>query len=211
MLRGKHANLELPIAITGWIHNHARKNYWRVAAYYEMDDLIADGLMCAYKVRDRYETGRKILDDKHFMALVKTTFCNHIGDLLRRRRAVNDSSIHLADMAEDETAALDLLSSSDLGEAEFSTMLNDMPEHLRRVVELYLRCPEKIRQRMRERLRDRETMPERLKRLANFPEELDFETELRSFIWRRQQEVKERQENPWAWVAAITREAAAEV
>lgn len=211
MLRGKHANLELPTPIVGWIYNHARKNYWRVAAYYEMDDLIADGLMCAYKVREKYEKGRKILDDKHFMALVKTTFCNHIGDLLRRRRAVDDSSIHLADLAENETTALDLLSSFDLGDSEFSTMLNDMPDHLRRVVELYMRCPEKIRQRTRERIRDRETMPERLNRLTGFPENLDFETELRSFVWRRQQNVKEQQNNPWAWVSVVAQEAAAEI
>lgn len=174
---------QLPYSVVGWIKNHAIKNYWRVAAHYDLEDLIQDGLMCAYKCKARYGDE---LDPPHFMSLVKTSFHNHIGDLLRRRRGVDDST-KIADLAPDATeeSILDRLITADVSAAEVAAVVHDLPAAVRRVVELYMQHPEQIRQKMRMRLSGKETMAERLFRLAGFPKDKDFETELRASLWER--------------------------
>jgi DNA-directed RNA polymerase specialized sigma24 family protein len=67
----------------GFIHSTARKEFWRVASWYELDDLVQDGYMCYYKCRDRYgvlsvKNHPSKADKKWMMSLVKTTFLNHV-------------------------------------------------------------------------------------------------------------------------------------
>lgn len=86
----------------GWIVQTARKNLYKVVGY-DLDDLIQEGYFCFYKCKRRYVgkcdiggSGRAslwrylpehnpTLDNKrHFMALVKIAFCNHIVSLSRK-------------------------------------------------------------------------------------------------------------------------------
>jgi hypothetical protein len=64
-----------------WIANTARKNFWRVAAWYELSDLIQDGYMCYYLVRKKYP---QAIDREHIMSLLRSTFVNHITDLANK-------------------------------------------------------------------------------------------------------------------------------
>jgi hypothetical protein len=80
--------------LQGWIKNKARQEYWRVSRWYELGDLIQDGYICYLKCRNKYalnppdpgamplNTGSPTQEQRrHFMALVKTTFFNHIMTL----------------------------------------------------------------------------------------------------------------------------------
>jgi len=179
---------QLPYSVVGWIKNHAAKNYWRVAAHYDLEDLVQDGLMCAYKCKARYGVSGVDIDAPHFMALVKTSFHNHIGDLLRRRRVVDDST-KIADLSSapgaTEESILDRLITADVSMAELAGVIRDLPAMLRRVVMVYVKHPDKIRRKFRQHLSGPETMPQRLSRLTGFPEDKDFETELRASLWER--------------------------
>lgn len=188
MTQKTHPDLGLPAPVVGWIHNHAAKNFWRVAEWYELDDLISDGMMLAYKCRERYGEPGVDLDPPHFMALVKSSFHNHIGDMLRRSRGVDDST-KIADLeaGRSEADIVDHLG-CDAGSQDLAMLVHDLPDYLRRVVEFYLSDdPRRLWSALRSRLGGaNESLSERLHKLTGFPEDLDFETELRSFLWERE-------------------------
>lgn len=73
----------LDAGVRGLVVNMAKKNFWRVANWYEIDDLIQDGYMCWAKVRQAYP---KIKNIKHLTALFKTTFSRYIIDLSNKKR-----------------------------------------------------------------------------------------------------------------------------
>lgn len=106
--------------LKGWIVNYARQNYWRVASYYELEDLIQDGYVCYCKCNERYGHVR---DQAHFMALVKTTFFRHIIDLSNNRT----ESIEITLV---EPEALATLAPSTPSEGEFACLLRQLPSEL---------------------------------------------------------------------------------
>jgi hypothetical protein len=67
-----------------WLGAVARDHYWRVAAWYDLEDLLQDGLLCWQIVVVRYPEATTI---QHRMKLFKTTFLNHIHQLANRRSA----------------------------------------------------------------------------------------------------------------------------
>lgn len=74
-----------------WLHTTAMRNHWRVAGWYDIEDLKQDGYCCFYKCVERYQRlNRKRKprkeDRRNFMALVKRAFENHIHDLARKQR-----------------------------------------------------------------------------------------------------------------------------
>jgi hypothetical protein len=70
-------------AMRKWICLRSHREYHRVAKWMEVDDLIQDGYMIFAKCRLKYSG--KITERRHFMALVKTAFNNHITDLANAR------------------------------------------------------------------------------------------------------------------------------
>jgi hypothetical protein len=176
-----YSSVELPKSVVGWVVNHATKNFWRVADWYELDDLIQDGLLVAYKCRERYGEPGKDLDPPHFMALVKTSFYRHIGDLLRVSRAEQAVTDRIGDVAGEssETIFLDREAQPAEGGQDFLALLTDMPESLRKAVTLFF---SKKGPRVHLEGVD-ESEASWLKRLADFPLRHDFETELRAYLW----------------------------
>jgi hypothetical protein len=186
---------ELPKSIVGWITNHAKKNYWRMADWIELDDLIRDGIMIAYKCRQRYVSDEITVESAHFMSLVKTSYYNHIGELLRYSRAIE--TCYIADMGKgEETHAdtADRLGCAVEPDAEFYMLISEMPEYLRKAVLLYFDddAVKKLRrERVMKRGRKAESFPEKLARLCGFPKDKDFETELRAYLWEREAGIAE--------------------
>lgn len=167
----------LPRPVVGWIYNHATKNYWRVADFCELDDLIQDGLMKAYECRRRYGND---IDPPHFMALVKTAFYRHITEMLRHSRAEQEHVSRVPDLAGEmsDDRYVDRISPKEEPEQDFVALVAQMPEALRRAVRVYLDNPRALR-----RIHLDETISQQLRRLTGFPERFDFETELRSWLW----------------------------
>lgn len=81
----------------GWLHKTAAKHYWRVCKWYDLADLVQDGYLTYYRIRERYDTAT---DAKHVMSLFRVSYLNHITSLARLRRRRIDE-INITDMFED--------------------------------------------------------------------------------------------------------------
>lgn len=117
----------LDAGLRGWIVNYAKKNYWRVPDHYSLDDLIQEGYVCYCKCNLRY---RHVREQKHFMALVKRTFANHIHDLASERTAKPPETL-----AEPDSPSLIQVEYSD---AMIYTLLTQLPAELKRLVKILL-------------------------------------------------------------------------
>lgn len=65
-----------------WLLKTARSNYWRVASYIDLDDLIQDGYLTYHRVVSRYSQTKS---RAHIMALFKRVYHNHLHDLANER------------------------------------------------------------------------------------------------------------------------------
>lgn len=65
----------------GWLYKTAHKQFWRVADWYEFDDLVQDGYLCWLKVQQRYVETGAATDPKHVMSLFQRSYINYIHGL----------------------------------------------------------------------------------------------------------------------------------
>ena len=85
--------------IEGCVINFLKKNYWRVAGYYEFEDCIQEAYLKFMVVKDGYP---EVIDPPHFMALFKTAWKNRFTDMSNQRTA--DEAMREADLSgEDKT------------------------------------------------------------------------------------------------------------
>jgi hypothetical protein len=199
----KTRNPILPPRVVGWIVKHARTHYWRVAGWYELDDLIQDGLLCGYKCLAMYgvptpaEPGEidrprlNEINERHFMSLVQTTFYNHMGQLIRNKRRGDDNTTKFIDLGNrsqqprSEAQAMDRVGPSTSADQELLVWLSELPAYLQKALAVFTdeNTAQEVR-RLRTRLRGRDqTLTEKLRQLVGFPADLDFETELRALLW----------------------------
>jgi len=68
--------------IRGWMVSYAHRNLWRVASFYQLEDLIQDGYVKFAELRRSYPD---ITDARHVMGLFKRMYSNHINDLSNQR------------------------------------------------------------------------------------------------------------------------------
>lgn len=119
----------LDAGVRGLIVNMAKKNFWRVASWYDLQDLIQDGYLCFAKVRNRYPTAT---DVRHVTALFKTTFFRHITDLANERTQGNEQTIsQLVAVPGQEEAVWERLIGGQDEEATLKVMLRNAPAELR--------------------------------------------------------------------------------
>jgi len=78
-----------------WMVKVAHSQFWRVASWYELDDLLQDGFLCHAKVVSRYP---HVYNPAHLGKLFQTTFLNHIHTLATKRRH-SISEVYLDDIA----------------------------------------------------------------------------------------------------------------
>lgn len=84
-----------------WLIKYCYKNLWRVNQSHKIDDLIQDGYLMYYVVRDRYPHVRAA---PHIMRLFQVTFINHVHDLSKyqsRMASVIDYAVDIHDPASD--------------------------------------------------------------------------------------------------------------
>lgn len=94
--------------LRGSIVNIARKEFWKVASYYEFDDLVADGYLCYYKCRKNLHARLRVAHPtkdqrKEVQAFVTRAFYNHISTLASKRMGVHEQPVS-ALVGETETA-----------------------------------------------------------------------------------------------------------
>lgn len=128
----------------GWLYNTAKANYWRVAEWYELSDLISDGVLCYYKCYRAYPfltiKRHPSQDDKRrFMALVRSAFINHITTLAQKRTAVHERPFsQQLGAAESEADFLNNILPAQPEEANFAVMLSNAPTEIKQLLQLLL-------------------------------------------------------------------------
>jgi DNA-directed RNA polymerase specialized sigma24 family protein len=126
----------LDAIMRGWIVNTARKSYWRVAGWYDLDDLIQDGYICYLKCHEKYPAE---LNRRNFMALVQRTFQNHINKLAITKSRQLDAPLDSLSLAESVEDHLDALSLPDHEEQMFNVLVSELPEKFRELVRILMK------------------------------------------------------------------------
>lgn len=121
--------------LRGWIVKTARKHYWRVAAHYELEDLIQEGLLAYAICRQRYR--HRVENRRHFMALVQVVFMNRITDLANERTSGEDIAISQIAAQGKELVALEYLAGGMEGDAELQACLATAPAAVRAYLNLF--------------------------------------------------------------------------
>jgi len=105
MTKAKRKPVQVPHIDEGavaWMHKHARANFWRVARWYDFDDLIQEGYSVWYRLVDKYcfpekpykttkgnvmppRDHKPVTERKHIMSLFKLSYTQHVHDLANRR------------------------------------------------------------------------------------------------------------------------------
>lgn len=127
------ARHRLDDGLRNWILKTARKNFWKVAGFYDLDDLIQDGFMCYAKCNQRYSFD---LEQRHFMSLVQTTFLNHIKTVSAARHKKVDWPVDFRhdDRVTDPDARLVALGGSVQEEQTLAALLAGLPSELKELL-----------------------------------------------------------------------------
>ncbi|HVX90859.1 MAG TPA: hypothetical protein VHC20_04490 [Candidatus Paceibacterota bacterium] len=88
----------LDAGMHGWLKKTARQEFWKVAEYYELSDLLQDGYMCFAKCAKAYpelSTVEKPNAEQRriFMGAVMTAFHNHIATLATKRMRLHETAL----------------------------------------------------------------------------------------------------------------------
>lgn len=79
--------------IEGYVVNFLKRNYWKVAAHHEFEDLLQEAYFKFLVVKEKYP---EVIDPPHFMALFKTSWKNHFTVLAAKQ--AGDLSIIESDL-----------------------------------------------------------------------------------------------------------------
>lgn len=151
----------------GWIVNCAKKNLWRVPQWYDLDDLIQEGLLLYCKLNIRYA---HVTEPAHFMALLKISFITHIHSLSVVATNTPDRVITAFDRSQYADVD-DVLESAMTPEPETATvclLVKQLPKELAQLLTTLLNDGRNL---PIQKFADgtRETQNEYLTRIGNFP------------------------------------------
>lgn len=135
----------------GYIHRTAAREFWKVAGWYELEDLVQDGYMCYYKCRHRpqyvaqlsSEDNPSSEDRRWMMSLVKVTFDRHITTLASKRMGVRDAvydrievSVSGLSRPDDEETAdpWDTLAPGQFGNASLVDLILSLPSEMQQLL-----------------------------------------------------------------------------
>ena len=169
-------------SLTGWIVKTAKKNYWRVAAWIYLEDLIQEGFLAYAICNHRYR--EKVQNRRHFMALVQVVFMQRITDLANLRTRGEDVSISQIAAAGKESTALEFLAGGFESDCEVNAAIATAPYEVRILMNLlqndrFLDALQKPLRRRKDG--SRETTSERLSRWLGI-DYVDFEALLREVL-----------------------------
>lgn len=169
--------------LRGWIIKYAKKNYWRVASWYDLEDLIQDGLLAYALCRQKY--GHRVENRRHFMSLVQVVFANHVTDLANARtKSVQEISISQIAAQGRELQALEYLAGAEDGGQELKAALSLASEEILAFLKLF-ETPEglaELDKPLRRRADGtRETWDERLSLILRMPVD-DINEKLRNLL-----------------------------
>lgn len=159
-----------------WLIKTARKNLWRVADYYDLDDLIQDGLIVWARVVKKYPRAK---DKPHLMALFMRSYTNHINTLSKSRTRERDAVKAMID------TSLIIEPITDDGFGHLAAKIATAPPAIQNLLRaLATEHGSKVLNAVYRQRRDgsRETRQERLCRMAMVPNGTDLAALARSYF-----------------------------
>lgn len=159
--------------VRGWIFKTARENMWRVSSHIELSDLMQDGYLIWLKVCRRYPS---VTEQKHRMALFKTSFTNHIHDLSKKR-----SRLELVREAELDVPMEAMIDGEDpTADPDLAFIIKQLPPALARMLRRVIASNSPYRLRLDH---TRETTNERLCRFAGLdPTKRDIQAAVQQYL-----------------------------
>lgn len=140
--------------VRGFIASTARKEHWRVASWYDFDDLMQDGYVVYCKCRDKYRTPARgdrgaqyksrdrdmtpKEEQRQFMAFFQRAYYNYIYSLASKHNRATELPVsQMVRPGEDEASdPWESIVSDQEGDAPLVELLASMPAELRQLVEL---------------------------------------------------------------------------
>ena len=101
--------MDMDDGATRWLFKTARQNFWRVANWYDFDDLIQDGYLTYYRICRRYPD---VKERAHIMGLFQVSFINHLHRLANLRTRAS-AEVTFADTNASEDTLLDKVVSNE--------------------------------------------------------------------------------------------------
>lgn len=131
----------------GYVHNHLKNNFWKVQRTLEYDDVMQEARMQFYVVQKRLKNnGNAIENDRHMMALFKTSWNNHFITLAHKSSKYKEqtftSTIHPTD-EDDDFNVEDLLGGIDC-EALLEVKISQATGEVREVLNLIMNTPKEV-------------------------------------------------------------------
>lgn len=169
----------------GWIRKTARQHYWRVARWYDLDDLIQDGVLHYYRILRRYPD---ISDKRHLMGLFKRAYHNHLNDLSNDRTRQLQLEVLSADISplEEPDFVLEHYRDPRPTDSEFSELFMDAPSWVREVIRMLIEHPRELRKPLRCRNDGtRETVNERWQWLTDYEPGINLPKLIRAYLVSR--------------------------
>lgn len=126
--------------VEAWAKKFISQNLWRVRPLFDADDLLQDAYYYFLFVQERYP---EVVDSKHFFALFKTCFRNHVTGLSNKRTKEN-TCVMSALSDEMSAAALDEAAQradndGGFSDVELHLLLDEAPPELRLALERIVR------------------------------------------------------------------------
>ncbi len=167
----------------GWIVKTARKNFWRVKAYCELDDLIQDGVLHYCRIVAKYP---HVTSKAHLMGLFKVTYINHFNDLSKKVSRVELIPISaLLRPMQSETTVWDRLIGVEDQSGDLAVRLAQAPKPVHTILQLLLTNEGCRRLRSPYRVNKdgtRQTTNDRLRRLAGVGPGIDILSMIRNTL-----------------------------
>jgi DNA-directed RNA polymerase specialized sigma24 family protein len=165
-----------------WLFKFAWNNYWRVASWYDLDDMVQDGYLVFYRVLEKYRG--KVQNRAHLMRLFQVSYANHIHNIsIKRTRTPEVLFEDLAPNPEVRERIMDkVLQSND--DAEMALVLAGAPREVRAVIAgLEAADGATLRKPYQRRKGQRETQNERLCKLGGLdPNTVDVVLALKTYL-----------------------------
>lgn len=131
-----------------WIYRTARRHYWRVASWYDLDDLIQEGFLAYQKCQVKYarlarKRNPRPEDRRNFMALVMRAFENRIHDLASKRTIQTEDAVSRLQHDSHDFTPEEWLESrgaqNEAADALYQSSVRDMPRTVKAIVDKAIR------------------------------------------------------------------------
>lgn len=99
--------MQMDDSARGWLFKTARREFWRVAGFYEFDDLLQEGYMCWWRCKRNYPLSRP----HQIMGYFKIAFHNELNRMSAKRAKAKwlEYSDQVPDVMDYSAAVVELL------------------------------------------------------------------------------------------------------